>query len=717
MPLAKLPPRPLVSVCMPVHNEARYLRESLVSLLTQTYQPLEIVVVDDGSSDSTPQILSSFTDDRLRCFRNPQNLGQFATQNRAIALARGELIAIRHSDDVYDPDMIEREVHFLMNHPEAGAVFCLDRWSDQCGRVLGHTRARLPHRFQGGGVFDLAAVLPELLRHRNIFLRCPTAILRADVFKAVGPFAESGYGTAADLEMWLRILAHYPVALLDEELMSYRVSPSQQSRSFDYLRVEPDPFFRIVDAVLAQPAVRDTVPSEALQMYELYRVYDQTFRAVNLFLRREPRWCRELLKEGKIPWPWPRVFAPVFVKMLLMRTLLEAGLRHAPRQPIGRALYFLSYPELRRGGFLHRKRPCVKGTPQERLRGPALWIDPMSEHFYDDALFDASSRYNRDGCLEPFIYLRQCFEEQGIPVHTADLLLHGHLSAEQNIYCSFGITKNYQRLAKRSDTRLSAFFAFETMVVAPELYRRLPDVARHFTRVFSWSDSASLRPFTRQDVPVQKFYLPQPRHTVFEELWQQEDRRFLTLINSNKRARLSQGELYTERLRAITFFSQCDGFDLYGVGWDEPVPDKAARQAVARCYRGAPRAKYATLAGYRFAICYENMVCPGWITEKIFDCFYTGTIPVYLGAPDIAEHVPADCFIDRRQFDSYADLLVYLTSLTAVELAGYRERARAYLASERFRPFRKESFTALLANILWEDSGVLLGAEVPACRL
>ena len=83
---------------------------------------------------------------------------------------------------------------------------------------------------------------------------------------------------------------------------------------------------------------------------------------------------------------------------------------------------------------------------------------------------------------------------------------------------------------------------------------------------------------------------------------------------------------------------------------------------------------------------------PGYITEKLFDCFFVGTIPIYLGAPDIEQYVPEDCFIDMRDFNTYEALYEHLSNLCEADIASYREAAREYLSSERYQPFTKEAF-------------------------
>src|SRR5262249_31644674 len=150
----------------------------------------------------------------------------------------------------------------------------------------------------------------------------------------------------------------------------------------------------------------------------------------------------------------------------------------------------------------------------------------------------------------------------------------------------------------------------------------------------------------------------------------------------NKLPRLFVDELYTARLRAVHFFEQYGEIDLYGRHWgDMPTrvgktrtpfairnlapPIWKLRQrlwpnplyaSAARASRGSVASKSATLGRYRFALCFENSILKGWITEKLFDCFFAGTVPVYWGAPDVGDWVPAECFIDMRQFKDFADL-------------------------------------------------------------
>lgn len=141
-------------------------------------------------------------------------------------------------------------------------------------------------------------------------------------------------------------------------------------------------------------------------------------------------------------------------------------------------------------------------------------------------------------------------------------------------------------------------------------------------------------------------------------------------------------ELYGERLKAIRYFSAVPGFDLYGWRWDKmpkhPLYFHYGKYA-KRAWKGSPEDKTKIMGEYKFAICFENCEAPGWISEKIYDCFAAGCIPVYFGAPDITSYVPAECFIDFRKFKNYKELHQFLSSLSGEEMSGYREAIRQFL--------------------------------------
>lgn len=364
-----------------------------------------------------------------------------------------------------------------------------------------------------------------------------------------------------------------------------------------------------------------------------------------------------------------------------------------------------------------------------------LFIDPASHHFQQDRLFDLDkSPLIGDHLHAPYIHLREWFQKRGVRVFTADRLVRGEQRARKNIYVSMGVQTNYLALSQQPDVALSGFFAMECPIVEPRLYRELGRAQHHFKRVFSWSDGHSLEQFVGGPLQCERFFWPQSFNDVHEAIWAKDDREFLVMVNANKLPRLYWQELYTERMRAVAWFSARQAINLYGKGWNEPSkrmgktwlpwtlrgwlealdarwqkirPDPlmtAARQV----YRGPAASKAEALGNHTFALCYENMILKGWITEKIFDCFFAGTIPIYWGEPEIEKYVPPTCFIDRRKFKDYADLYAFLKALTPDKIRAYKENARAFLASPTYFPFTKEAFTGHFRRMVETDASIRL---------
>lgn len=277
-------------------NGEAFLRESLDSILGQTYAPREAIVMDDASTDSTPEIVASYGN-AVRYVRQPANRGQFGNVNDGIALAQGDLIGVFHADDVYLPEMLEREVAWLVRHPEAGAVFCSDSFIDAEGREFG--RLELPEEIRGERPFDYPTMLNAVLWHSNTFLRCPTALVRAEVYRELGRYRDDTGPNATDLEMWLRIARRYPIGVLEDHLLRYRRGHGSSSERSSHLRTSPFRFFSVVDDEL-EAGGRSLATPAALRTYEAHRAVDSVHRAVNHYILGDRRAARAVLREAKL---------------------------------------------------------------------------------------------------------------------------------------------------------------------------------------------------------------------------------------------------------------------------------------------------------------------------------------------------------------------------------------------------------------------------------
>jgi len=364
----------------------------------------------------------------------------------------------------------------------------------------------------------------------------------------------------------------------------------------------------------------------------------------------------------------------------------------------------------------------------------AIYIDPPTHHFLQNRLFDTASHQRiGDNLNAPYVAFHQYFEAQGIPVNTIDYLPEPSVDTDI-IYIAFSNLANYKKMAQRKDILLSTYVAMECPVVEPSLFTRLKKAHHYFKHILSWSDGESLAPYIGETINVEPFKWPQAYEAVHEEFWCNRNRKFMVMLNSNKLPRIYTNELYTERMRAVVFFSRTGDIDLYGHEWDLPshklgigwipytfrysyrmllhhwhkIRPNPLLVAARKVYKGVAASKEETLSQYNFSICFENMILNGWITEKIFDCFYSGTVPIYRGAPDIEEFIPANCYIDMRNFPSYCELLNHLKSLNETDIQQYRDNAKAFLASDKFSPFDKDTFVDIFKRIITADTGIQL---------
>ena len=208
---------PRVSVVMPVHNGGVYLRHAVDSILAQTFPDLEFVIIDDGSTDSTADVLRHYetADRRVRVYHQ-EKAGLVASLNRGCRKARASYIARMDADDIAFPDRLARQVEFLDTHPLVAVVGSAVVRIDAAGREIKRNVCPTSH-----------AEIVEALREYTCFTH-PSVMLRADALAAVGGYREA-YQAAEDYDLWVRLSERYELANLSDPLLYYRVYPDQLS--------------------------------------------------------------------------------------------------------------------------------------------------------------------------------------------------------------------------------------------------------------------------------------------------------------------------------------------------------------------------------------------------------------------------------------------------------------------------------------------------------
>jgi len=201
----------LVSVIIPCYNYGRFVGEAIQSVLGQTYRSLEVIVVDDGSTDNTREAVYSFNDTRIK-YIYQQNAGVNAGRNTGIKEAKGEFIAFLDADDLWYPEKLEKQLLLFEKDPEIGLVYCLFAYFDsESGNIIGFHKEYKCFR---GNVL-------EKLYGKN-FIGSPTPVIRREVFEKTGLF-ETDDQSVDDWTLWTKIAFHYKIDYVPEVLAKYRI--------------------------------------------------------------------------------------------------------------------------------------------------------------------------------------------------------------------------------------------------------------------------------------------------------------------------------------------------------------------------------------------------------------------------------------------------------------------------------------------------------------
>jgi len=320
---------PLVCICVPTYNTASTVRETLLSILAQTHKNLVVHISDNASTDDTLKVIESIIDSRITIHRQERNIGAEENFTKCIQLATGKYTAIFHADDVYEPNMVEKQVAFLESNPDVGAVFSEAVTIDDKGSrfgVIGHA----PGSKDGVARFGFRDLLQAMLLHYN-FLVCPSVMVRSEIYSdEIREWGSSLFKSSSDVDMWLKLTRVKEIAVLAEQLMSYRISDAQFSYT-NRNRIERADFFLVLEHYLAKPEVINFITKNDLRHYGWLERHERVARALNLFMLGRVSEAKGLL-EGL--FCWDSIFAGVvnrrgFVTLLgglLLRMFILCGL-------------------------------------------------------------------------------------------------------------------------------------------------------------------------------------------------------------------------------------------------------------------------------------------------------------------------------------------------------------------------------------------------------
>jgi glycosyltransferase involved in cell wall biosynthesis len=264
----------LVSICIPTYNGARWLGEAISSALAQTYERVEILIVDDASVDRTLDIVRSFQDSRIRLEVNLRNLGIVGNRNRCVTLARGAFVKFLFQDDILYPTCVEKLARILENHERAGMVFAprnilLENPDDPVSVAFRDHYEKLYQSYAPLSEVNSGIVLFKRWMAtgflENWIGEPSSVLLRKSSMEKIGLFNVK-LSICSDFEMWIRMMYHYDVGFVNEPLSSFRFHSSAGQKMARRNSVWVDRFW-LLEGLLEDEDISKNYPRIKLLRY------------------------------------------------------------------------------------------------------------------------------------------------------------------------------------------------------------------------------------------------------------------------------------------------------------------------------------------------------------------------------------------------------------------------------------------------------------------
>lgn len=322
----------------------------------------------------------------------------------------------------------------------------------------------------------------------------------------------------------------------------------------------------------------------------------------------------------------------------------------------------------------------------------------VDKNYLNNRIFCEDFNKNKNYSLSKYIAVKKEFEKLNIEIHTQDIL--PETVSDFTIYLDF---------LKKPVGRKNYLIVREPPIIIPENHNPLK--LKCFNKVFTWNDELI------DDVFFIKYYNQSYDFNKVKTINFSEKKEGYVLICSNK-ASTRFGENYTLRNRVINFFEDKKyNFDFYGFGWlEKRYPNKfieaffnrlkikRPKNKIYKNYKGEVDNKRKKSSQYIFEFAIENTNnIKGYITEKIFDPFFSNTIPIYSGSPNIADYIPNDCFIDINQFSSLDKVIEYTESLSDEKIIKLKKARDRFLESSKANVFSSEKNAKIITSLIIND--------------
>jgi alpha(1,3/1,4) fucosyltransferase len=306
---------------------------------------------------------------------------------------------------------------------------------------------------------------------------------------------------------------------------------------------------------------------------------------------------------------------------------------------------------------------------------------PSVDAYFNNQIF--KKNFENDG-TEPFSILKQELALKKIIFNTIDLFVdYKEIDLLIIMRHETNIDKIFNVLSKNNKVKI-LYISTEEISVAPTQTKELLDFGL-FDRILTWRDNEI------DSKLFFKYHYMTPHRSFKENI--KSERKLVCLINAFKKSYYNDSNnIYSERFKVIEFYREKKTFDLFGHNWSNY--DNSIQN-----YKGSTPDKIRTYSNYDFSFIFENSNNElGGISEKIWDSMSAGCIPIYYGAPNIADYIPTDCFIDYKKFNNLKSLDLFLMEMPFNEKTRMRKEIACFLNSKNYDKFTSIGFCKTIIN-------------------
>ena len=271
----------LISVIIPVFNGEKTIKETIYSILNQTFKDIELIVINDGSNDKSLEIINQIVDSRIKLFSYP-NAGLSASRNRGIELAKGEYISFIDADDLWTTDKLELQWKALQENPQAAVAYSWTNYINESSQFIKSGR-----RIKANGDAFSKLLVTNFLENGS------NPLIRKKALEKIGGFDES-LPAAEDKDMWLRLAANYKFICVEKPQILYRTSTTSMSTN---LKRQELASLKVIERAFSYPKAEKLQHLKKQSLSQLYQYL--TFKAIEA-----PAQKRQTLTATYFLWNW-----------------------------------------------------------------------------------------------------------------------------------------------------------------------------------------------------------------------------------------------------------------------------------------------------------------------------------------------------------------------------------------------------------------------------